>query len=185
MDLKILAEEIGLPKEATPEQMVTRIRGQGAEIRRVVALNEELVKALAEAQSEAQKGRKAQADLVASEGRRVVQKAIADQILDAKDEERFVKQYATEEGRAFVEGYIEDHKYRKVLAAQASLRGTASITTMDGQTELAVKVSEIMANNPKMLEHEAVQKAYREVPGLWERAQDARRSAAEEKGPVK
>lgn len=180
MDLKIMAEDIGLPKEATAEQMVVAIRGQGAEIKRVRALNETLVKSLAEAQQEALAGKKAQEELLANEGRMVVRKAIDDQILDEKDEERFVKMYSTDDGKAFVEGYIEDHKYRKVLAIQQSLKGVRT-AAIDPMAELATRKAEILANSKNMTEAQAVEKAYKDDPDLFERVTEARRIAVREK----
>jgi len=144
MDLKILAEDIGLPKEATTEQMVERIRGQGAEIKRVVALNEQLVKALSEAQAEALKGRKAQEELKASEGRRVVEKAVVAQILDAKDADDWVGQYQKDPD--FVTRFIDNHKYRTVLATQQSLHGVVAADT-DVDIEIAGAVAELMAKD--------------------------------------
>ena len=175
-----MAEDVGLPKDATTEQMVVAIKGQGAEIKKVRALNENLVKALADAQAEAKAGYDAQRELSETKGRLIVRKAISDQILDEKDEERFVKMYATEEGKTFVEGYIEDHKYRKVLAVQQSLRGVKT-AVVDPFVELETRKAEILANNKNMSEASAVAKAYKDDPGLFERVTEARRVAVKEK----
>ena len=171
--------KIGLGKEATTEQVVERVHTLGGENQRLKAMNEDLMKRLLESQAEAARGVEAQEALKASEGRRIVQKAIDDQILDESDLERFVEQYTKDE--KFVLSYIEDHKYRKILANQQSLKGV-KIVKVDAEAELSAKTAEVMANNPKMSLAEASLKAQQNDPKLFERVTSARREAVAKKG---
>jgi hypothetical protein len=166
---------IGLGKEATTEQVVERVHALGDEVKRAKALNEELVKALAEANFEAKRGKEAQEELKASEGKRIVQKAIDDNILDEVDYTSFVEQYTKDP--QFVLDHIEKHKYRKALSDQKSLKGI-KIVKIDAEAELSAKVAEVMANNPKMTAAEASLKAQTDDPKLFERVTTARREKA-------
>jgi hypothetical protein len=177
-DLKIMAERIGLPREATAEQIVAKVHGLGDELKESKQREETLVNMLAEAQAQAKEGAAAKDQLKVAEGRNLIQKAIANQIIDKSDEEFWVAQYSKDDEA--VKKYIESHKFRQVLSAQTSLQNVKTVT-VDPAAELSVHVAEIMANNDKMSEAEAVQAAYRRVPGLFERITEARRVAVASK----
>lgn len=181
-DLRIMTERIGLPKEATPEQVISRVHMLGDENRELKGKVDELVKMLSEAQLQVADGRKAKEDLKEQEGRLLCERQVAKHVIDKSDLEYWVERY-TENPEA-TKKYFAEHAFRAVIATQQSLQGPLEAYTPDPQAELDVKTAEVLANDTtkKMSEAEAVQKVYAKDPGLFQRVTESRRKLAEAKG---
>jgi len=168
--MKILAERIDLPPDATAEQIVEKVHGLGDELREAKKREEHLIKMLSDAQEEAKAGRKAQEELTKSEGRRIVERAADNQIIDKADVEFWVDAYS--ENPAKVQKYIDDHKYRQVLSAQTSLKGVKSVA-VDPDAEVSALALQKMSSNKKLTEAEAKFEVLRENPELAERRRES------------
>jgi hypothetical protein len=167
---KIDAVSIGLPADATAEQIVAKVHGLGSENSELKERNDTLVKMLADAQAEAAAGRQAQTELTKAEGRRIVERASDQQIIDKADVEYWVSSY--EKDPAGVKKYIEDHRYRQLLSAQTSLKGVRTVA-LDPEAEVSALALQKMAGNKKLTEAEAKFEVLREQPELAERRREA------------
>ena len=169
MALKILYERIGLGPEATEEQAVERIHVLADENKELRVKCDTLQKMFAEnhrAIEQAKAEKKKYTELTAFA---VVDKAIADQRIEAHQREYFLADFIRDPERT--QKFFEEQGYRSILARRTSLAG--DIAPVSALVEIEGRAAELIARDGKLSKSEAHQRVLSENPELADRYRTA------------
>lgn len=178
--VKIEAERIGLPATASAVEIRDAVYADHVQLVKVTA-ERDLWKGRAEEnQALAMEYKQGNEEKKVLEGKLLIEAARNADKIDSSEEDFYLSLWLTDE--KLCTKRLDSLQEKKYLRKQESLKGTIGDLPADPSGELAAKVAEIIANNNKLTEAEAVQLAYKNDPKLFERVTEARRAASAAKG---
>lgn len=142
----IMAERLGLPPDATPEQIRDKVHVLAEEN---VHLKHEvnIWRERAEKQTaELAEGRKAIDKVKEMEARLFVEKAIRDQRIDKADEEKFLRVFQLD--RKLAEQWIEERAHRDFMAKEQGIG--LDLPVMSAVDEVRAKAEALMASDKSL-----------------------------------
>jgi single-stranded DNA-specific DHH superfamily exonuclease len=178
--VKIEAERIGLPATASAVEIRDAVYADHAQLVKVTAERDLWRERAEENQALAMEYKQGNEDKKVLEGKLLIEAARnADKI--EKSEEDFYLALWLKDPKLCTKR-LESLEEKKYLRRQDSLKGPIGDLPADPLGELAAKTAELIANNSKLTQAEAVQLAYKQDPKLFERVTEARRATVAAKG---
>jgi hypothetical protein len=183
-DMKLLAEDFGLPPSATGDEIVSKAKSL-AEENRTLAEQRDMWRIEAEKkQVELAEAQKVVRSVREQEGARLVDRGIADQKIDKSERDFFINMYREHPDQ--VSKLLNERSYRQYLARDMRMQGNLKIgpTNENPMDELKAKVAEKLANDTSRTLSEAAAQAevLREDPTLYERTRQFELGQGAKKG---
>lgn len=163
IDVVIHADKLGLPPDATPEQILKRIYDLQESAAKFEKMQNEADRLLAKAEE----GEKAKAELAKVEARLVIERAVANQWIDKSQADFYAEMYAREPEK--VKKHLEDMKFRSFLARADRLSTTdLEKSKASPLAEVQGRVAELRAKDANLSESAAMSKVFEDNPKLYE-----------------
>lgn len=156
----ILSEKIGLAPNAAPEAIVARIYQMQDKIERADALLSEKDHLLARAED----GAKAEAKLKEVEAKLFIERAVANQWIDKKDEAFYVAMFA--EHPETVKKHIEDQKFRSFMGRSQAIRDNSNQTAPKSALDAINAMADALVASEKISKSDAHTRVMTENPAL-------------------